>query len=378
MPDFDKWIADRTRGFDSSGIRRMFDLAAKLEDPINLSIGQPDFDVPQPVKTELIQAINDGKNGYAATQGMPVLRDKLQAEVDQQFGHDDRTAFVCSGTSGGLFLAVLATINPGDEVIYFDPYFVMYPAMVEMVGGKSVAISTYPNFKLDVEKVESAITDKTKMIILNSPSNPTGVCPSDQEIKAIAELAHQKGICLVSDEIYSKFTYDRPHVSAAKFNPDTIVIDGFSKSYAMTGLRVGYVSAPQALVQTMLKIQQYTFVCSPQPAQWAAAAAMDVDMSPYVASYKSKRDRILDGLKDDYEIVKPGGAFYLFPKLPWGNGQQFVDEAIANNLMVIPGSIFSDTDSHFRISYAADDAVIDRGVEVLCKIARNPPAGIGA
>ena len=378
MPGFDSWIADRTRGFDSSGIRRMFDLAAKLEDPINLSIGQPDFDVPQPVKAELIQAIQDGKNGYSLTQGMPVLRDKLQSEIDQQFGHDDRTAFVCSGTSGGLFLAVLAMIDPGDEVIYFDPYFVMYPAMVEMAGGKSVPISTYPDFKLDVAKVESAITDKTKMIILNSPSNPTGVCPSDEEIKAIAELAHSKGICLVSDEIYSKFTYDRPHVSAAKFNPDTVVIDGFSKSYAMTGLRVGYVSAPQELVQTMLKIQQYTFVCSPQPAQWAAAVAMDVDMSTYAASYKAKRDRVIDGLKNDYEIVIPGGAFYVYPKLPWGTGQQFVDEAIANNLMVIPGNIFSDSDSHFRISYAADDAVIDRGIEALCKIARNPPAGIGA
>ncbi len=378
MPNFDNWIADRTRGFDSSGIRRMFDLAAKLKDPINLSIGQPDFDVPEPVKAELIQAIQDGKNGYASTQGMPVLRDKLQADIDQQFGHDDRTVFVCSGTSGGLFLTVLAMIDPGDEVIYFDPYFVMYPAMVEMAGGKNVPISTYPDFKLDVAKVESAITDKTKMIILNSPSNPTGVCPSQEEIKAIAELAHRKGICLVSDEIYSKFTYDQPHVSAAKFNPDTVVIDGFSKSYAMTGLRVGYVSAPQALAQTMLKIQQYTFVCSPTPAQWAAAVAMDVDMSQYVANYKSKRDRLLDGLKDDYEIVKPGGAFYVYPKLPWGNGQQFVDEAIANNLMVIPGNIFSDADSHFRISYAVDDAVIERGIETLCKIARNPPAGIGA
>ena len=378
MADFDSWIADRTRGFDSSGIRRMFDLAAKLEDPINLSIGQPDFDVPETVKAELIQAIQDGKNGYSLTQGMPVLRDKLQSDIDQQFGHDDRTAFVCSGTSGGLFLAVLALIDPGDEVIYFDPYFVMYPAMVEMAGGKSVPISTYPDFKFDVGKVEAAITDKTKMIILNSPSNPTGVCPSDEEIKAVAELAHRKGICLVSDEIYSKFTYDRPHVSAAKFNPDTVVIDGFSKSYAMTGLRVGYVSAPNTLVQTMLKIQQYTFVCAPQPAQWAAAAAMDVDMSAYVADYKAKRDRLIDGLKDDYEIVVPGGAFYVYPKLPWGTGQQFVDEAIANNLMVIPGSIFSAADSHFRISYAADDAVIDRGVEVLRKIARNPPAGVEA
>ena len=373
MPEFDSWIADRTRGFDSSGIRRMFDLAAKLKDPINLSIGQPDFDVPQPVKDELIKAVTDGKNGNAATQGIPVLREKLQAQIDQQFGHEDREAFVCSGTSGGLFLSILALINPGDEVIYFDPYFVMYPALIEMAGGKSVAISSYPDFKLDLEKVEAAITDKTKMIILNSPSNPTGVCPSAEEIKAVAELAYKKGICLVSDEIYSKFTYDEPHVSAATYNPDTVVIDGFSKSYAMTGLRVGFVSGPSAIMQTMLKIQQYTFVCAPQPAQWAAAAAMDVDMSSYVATYKAKRNKLIDGLKDDYEIVKPGGAFYVFPKLPWGTGEEFIDNAIANNLMVIPGNIFSNHDTHFRISYAVDDAVIDRGIEALCKIARLRP-----
>lgn len=372
MPDFENWIADRTRGFDSSGIRRMFDLAAKLKDPINLSIGQPDFDVPPPVKSAMIDAINDGKNGYAATQGMPVLREKLQAEVDHAFGHDDRELFVCSGTSGGLFLAVLALINQGDEVIYFDPYFVMYPAMIEMAGGKSVKISSYPDFRLDVDKVEAAITDKTKMIILNSPANPTGICPAASEIQAVAELAQRKGICLVSDEIYSKFTFDGPHVSAAKFNPDTIVIDGFSKSYAMTGWRVGYVHGPTKLMQTMLKIQQYTFVCAPQPAQWAAAAAMDVDMTSYVDTYRDKRDRMIAGLKDDFEISKPGGAFYIFPKLPWGTGAQFIEEAIANNVMVIPGNIFSDHDTHFRISYAVDNAVIDRGIEALCKIARNP------
>jgi len=371
MPVFENWIAERTKGFDSSGIRRMFDLAAKLKDPINLSIGQPDFDVPSPVKAELIRSIEAGQNGYAPTQGIPVLREKLQAEVDQQFGHDDRELFICSGTSGGLFLSVLALLNPGDEVIYFDPYFVMYPAMVEMAGGKSVKISTYPEFKLDIEKVEAAITDKTKMIILNSPSNPTGFCPSREEIKAVAELAHARGICLVSDEIYSKFTYDEPHVSAAEFNPDTIVIDGFSKTYAMTGLRVGYVHGPSNLMQVLLKIQQYTFVCAPQPAQWAAAVALDTDMSEYVATYKAKRDRMIAGLKDDYEIVKPGGAFYIFPKLPWGTGQEFIQEAIANNMMVIPGNIFSDFDTHFRISYAVDDSVIDRGIEALCKIARN-------
>ena len=131
----DNWISERSKRFDASGIRRMFDLASKLENPINLSIGQPDFDVPESVRNELIAAVQGGKNGYSLTQGMPVLREKLQAEVDQEFGHDDRSVFVSSGTSGGLFLTVLSMVNPGDEVIYFDPFFVMYPAMLEMAGG---------------------------------------------------------------------------------------------------------------------------------------------------------------------------------------------------------------------------------------------------
>lgn len=370
MAEFDSWIANRTRNFDSSGIRRMFDLAANLKDPINLSIGQPDFDVPRPIIDHYIQALNDGKNGYALTQGIPQLRQRLQTEVADAFGHDDRNVFVCSGTSGGLMLTVLSLINPGDEVIYFDPFFVMYPAIIELTGGVSVKVSIYPDFKLDMQKLEDAITDKTKMIILNSPSNPTGVCFSNDEIKGVAEIAAKHGICLVSDEIYSKFVYDAPYVSAATYNPDCIVIDGFSKTYAMTGLRVGYVHGPQKIIETMLKVQQFTFVCSPHPAQWAGVAALDTDITPYVDQYRVKRDRLLTGLADKYEIVKPGGAFYAFPKLPDGvSGQSFVEKAIENNLMVIPGNIFSAQDSHFRVSYAVSDEKLDQGIEVLNRIA---------
>ena len=369
MNEFDQWIADRTRNFDSSGIRRMFDLAAKLEDPINLSIGQPDFDVPPVIKEELIKAIRDGKNGYTLTQGIVPLREKIQGLVDDQFGHNDRQAFVCSGTSGGLMLSIMATVNPGDEVIYFDPFFVMYPAIIELAQGTSVPVSIYPDFRIDIEKVREAITEKTKLIILNSPSNPTGVCFSNEDIKAVAELAAEKGICLVSDEIYSKFVYDEPYVSAATYNPDAIVIDGFSKTYAMTGLRLGFVHGPQAIVETMLKIQQYTFVCAPAPAQWAGVAALDFDMTDYVDSYRVKRDRLIEGISDNYEIVKPGGAFYVYPKLPWGTGQSFVEKAIENNLMVIPGNIFSKQDTHFRISYAASEEKLEDGIEVLNRLA---------
>lgn len=366
------WLADRTAAFDSSGIRRVFDLAATLKDPINLSIGQPDFDVPDSVKEACIAAINGGKNGYSQTQGIAPLRDKLQAEIDQKYSHDDRTVFVTSGTSGGLVLSMFAMVNPGDEVIYFDPFFVMYPPLIRLVGGVPVPIDTYPDFKIDVQKVADAITPKTKMILFNSPSNPTGVTPSEQEQQELATLAADKNIALVSDEIYSRFSYSERFVSPAEFNNRTIVIDGFSKSHAMTGWRVGFVHGPSEVVETMTKLQQYSFVCAPQPSQWAALQALDVDINEYRTQYQAKRDRIVDALKDDFEIEVPGGAFYIFPKAPWGTGTAFVEAAIKAGLLIIPGNIFSSRDTHFRISYAASDATIDRGIEVLKKLAKHP------
>jgi aspartate aminotransferase/aminotransferase len=366
------WIAERTHAFDSSGIRKVFDLAAKLENPINLSIGQPDFDVPEPVRQACIDAIRSRKNGYALTQGMPVLRDKLQANIDREYGHSDRSVFVVSGTSGGLVLAMLSLVNPGDEVIIFDPFFVMYEPLVKLVGGQRVLIDTYPNFRIDLNKVAEAITPRTKMIVLNSPANPTGVAATDQEVRGLAELAAEHDIVLLSDEIYREFCYDEPFVSPAKYNDRAVVIDGFSKSHAMTGWRLGFVHGPAEVINTMIKLQQYTFVCAPQPAQWAGAVAMDVDVSGYVEQYRKKRDMIVAGLSGTFELVKPGGAFYCFPKAPWGTGAEFVTRAIENSLLIIPGNIFSHSDTHFRISYAADDATIERGIEVLVSLAKRP------
>lgn len=349
----------------------MFALARQLKNPVNLSIGQPNFDVPEPIKQRMIQAVQEGHNGYAPTEGLPALREKLQTQIDHQFGHDDRKLFVASGTSGGLLLAALSIVNPGDEVIFFDPYFVMYPALIELAGGVPVKINSYPNFQIDIDQLEHAISDRTKMIILNSPSNPTGVSGETEAIKQVSQLAAQRGICLVSDEIYSRFCYDRPHVSPAVFNPQTIVIDGFSKSYAMTGWRVAYVHGPSDVIDTMIKLQQFTFVCAPHPAQIACTSALDTAIDSYVEAYRRKRDKLMEGLKDDYEFCQPGGAFYLFPRLPWGTGDQFVQAAINENLMVIPGNIFSDQDTHFRISYAVDDQTLDQGIEILQKLART-------
>ena len=266
------WISQRTEAFDSSGIRRVFDLAAKLSDPINLSIGQPDFDVPSEVKRAAIEAIETGKNAYSPTQGIAPLRERLEAEVAAQYpDHADRELFVSSGTSGGLVLAMLAMINPGDEVIYLDPYFVMYPALVRMCGGVPVPVDSYPDFRLDPDKIAAAVTPRTKMILVNSPGNPTGVTADGEAVEAVAKLAADREVALVSDEIYSRFFYDDHLVSPASFNDQTIVIDGFSKSHAMTGWRVGYVHGPREVISVMLKVQQYTFVCAPQPAQWAPA-----------------------------------------------------------------------------------------------------------
>nr|HPM84789.1 aminotransferase class I/II-fold pyridoxal phosphate-dependent enzyme [Candidatus Anammoximicrobium sp.] len=359
------WIAHRTTTFDSSGIRKVFDLGAQMKDPINLSIGQPDFDVPEPARQACIEAIQSRKNGYTLTQGLPVLREKLQRQVDAEFGHGDRKVFVSSGTSGGLLLAMLSMVNPGDEVILFDPFFVMYQPLVNLVGGTPVLIDTYPDFRIDLNRVADAVTPKTKLILLNSPANPTGTVATAAEIEGLAKLAAERNVALLSDEVYRAFCYDEPFLSPARFNDQTLVLDGFSKSYAMTGWRLGFVHGPAAVIDTMVKLQQYSFVCAPQPVQWAGAVALDLDISQCIDQYRHKRDLLYDGLADKYELVQPRGAFYAFPKAPWGSGTEFVTEAIRNGLLIIPGGIFSQRDTHFRLSYAADDAVIQRGIEVL-------------
>jgi aspartate/methionine/tyrosine aminotransferase len=368
------WIADRTASFDSSGIRKVFDLAAKMKNPINLSIGLPDFDVPDEIKQACVEAIHSGKNAYSQTQGIAPLRERLASDIAAAYPGSDRGLLITSGTSGGLVLAMLAMVNPGDEVIYFDPYFVMYPALVKLAGGVPVAIDSYPDFRMSAERVAAAITPKTKMILVNSPANPSGVTAHEEDLRAIAKLAAEKGIALVSDEIYSHFQYDTPFVSPAKFNDQTLVIDGFSKSHAMTGWRVGFVHGPPDVVAAMTKLQQFTFVCAPQPAQWAALRAMDVDLSHHIDDYRRKRDMIVEGLSGLYDLTRPGGAFYAFPRVPESagvaSGTEFVERAIANELLVIPGKIFSAHDTHFRISYAASDETLQRGIEVLRRLAK--------
>lgn len=367
----ERWIADRMRLIDASGIRKVFDLAARMQEPINLSIGQPHLDTPEPVKQALYAAVASGKNAYCQTQGIAPLVEKIQRSVDAEYGHTDRRVFISSGTSGGLMLALSVLVNPGDEVLIFDPWFVMYKHLTTLAGGKVVEIDTYPDFRLDLDRIRDAITSRTRAILVNSPCNPTGYVATADEMRGLALLAAEKDVPLISDEIYKTFCYDRPFVSPAKWNEQTIVIDGFSKSHSMTGWRIGWVHGPQHVIQQMLKLQQFTFVCAPHPVQYAGLAAWDCDVSANVAEYRAKRDFMLSQLKDLYEIEGAGGAFYLFPRAPWGTGSEFVAEAIRNNLLVIPGNVFSPHDTHFRLSYAADQTTLERGCEVLRRLAKG-------
>lgn len=366
-----RWIADRMHHIDASGIRKVFDLAATMKHPINLSIGQPHFDTPLPVQQALCDAVRQGKNVYSQTQGIKPLVDLIQQEVDRQYGHGDRQVFITSGTSGGLMLALAALVNPGDEVICFDPWFVMYKHLTTLAGGQTVLIDTYPDFRIDVNRVRDAITSRTKAVLVNSPCNPTGYVATADELRDLALLCRERDIALISDEIYRVFCFDRPFVSPATWNEQTVVIDGFSKSHSMTGLRLGWAHGPKHIIQEMIKLQQFTFVCAPHPVQWAGVAAWQCDISERVAEYRRKRDLIVRELRDDYEIHGAQGAFYLFLKAPWGTGSDFVAEAIRHELLIIPGGVFSQRDTHFRLSFAAEDETLLRGAEVLRKLARR-------
>ncbi|MFQ3652457.1 MAG: aminotransferase class I/II-fold pyridoxal phosphate-dependent enzyme, partial [Gemmataceae bacterium] len=363
--------AKRMQSIESSGIRKVFELARSIPDPINLSIGQPHHDVAEPIKQATIRAIEQGHNAYTITQGIPALRERLLQKLRRDYPDQERDLMIASGTAGGLVLALLACINPGDEVILFDPYFVMYPHLTRLAGGVPVLIDTYPDFSIDVDAVQDALTPRTRAVIVNSPSNPTGRVCTEQELRDLAQWCAQRELLLISDEIYAPFVYDRPFVSPAKFNPLTLVVDSFSKSHSMTGWRVGVVHGPPEIIRQMITLQQYTFVCAPSMAQWGALAACDYDPAEYVRDYKTKRDFMVRELSPYYELGDPSGAFYLFPRAPGGSGQAFVEKAIANRLLVIPGNVFSLQDSHFRLSYAASDETLARGVEILKRLAQT-------
>ena len=365
-------ISKRAGAFDSSGIRKVFDLAARLEDPINLSIGQPDFEMPPAAREAAKAAIDAGRNGYTPTQGISLLRNRLEEQVRRELGQPRRHLCLTSGSSGALVLVLMSLIDPGDEVIIFEPAFVMYRPLVEFLGGRCVVIDTAPDFRIDLDRVAAAISPATRAILLNTPANPTGVVADAGTVRDLARLAERRGVTLISDELYRSYCYDEEFASPALHSESVVVIDGFSKSHAMTGWRVGWVHGPQAVVDACTMLQQYTFVCAPQVGQWAALAALDCSMDLPLAECRRKRDTLMAGLRGHYQFVQPGGAFYLYPEAPGGSGKAFAERAVEQEkLLVVPGSVFGAADSHFRIAYTVTDQMLERGIAALQRLATS-------
>ncbi|MBI2940312.1 MAG: pyridoxal phosphate-dependent aminotransferase [Chloroflexi bacterium] len=358
----------RARAVESSGIRRVFDLGANLKDPINFSIGQPDFPVPPAVAEAAKKAIDDGFNSYTPTQGLARLREKVAAKLRRDNGVEARRddVLITSGSSGGIFLVLAAILDPGDEVIIPDPYFVMYPQLVGFLGARPVFVDTYPSFQLDPERIARAVTPRTKAIMLNSPNNPTGAVYSEAALRAVAAVASRHGLLLIADEVYEPFVYDgAAHFSVGSVYPPTVTINAFSKSHALTGWRIGYATGPSPIVEKMKELQQYTFVCAPSPAQAAALVALDLGPADGVRTYQRRRDLMYEGLRRRFDVTRPQGAFYIMPRVDESDATPFVERAIASNVLLIPGSVFSQRKTHVRLSFATSEEKIQRGVEIL-------------
>jgi aspartate/methionine/tyrosine aminotransferase len=363
---------------DASGIRRAFELGASLENPINLSIGQPDFPVPEGMKSGAIDAIRGDRNGYSLSEGVGPLNEAIRGHLARDLGWDaqdpDIGVMVTSGTSGGLLLSSLALLDPGDEAIVPDPWFVIYPQLGPLTGGRVVPCDTYPDFRMTAERVEPLITDRTKFVLVNSPGNPTGVVLTEQECRDLADLCRARGVQLVSDEIYDEFVFDDAVgaggtcPSPGRGDSGVLVIRGFGKTYGCTGWRLGYAAGPAALIAQMRKLQQFTFVCAPTPLQWGAVAAFDADLTDLIAGYQRRRDRVVEMLSPHTRISTPGGAFYAFFEVPPSlgiTGSTFVERAVAHRVLLVAGGVFSSRDTHVRLSFAVPEPVLEEGLEIL-------------
>jgi len=371
-------LSKRAAGIESSGIRRIFELVSSMDDPINLSIGQADFDVPEPVKRAAIEAIQAGHNRYTVTQGLPELNEAILDRLADRYGYKGRDGMVTSGVSGGLMLGFMAVLDPGDHVLIPDPYFTMYGVLAEMVSARWGSYDLYPESVLTEQSLEAGLTDRTRAILINSPSNPTGRTLTAAELDAVEAVSARHELLVISDEIYDEFVYDGPHESAVGHVSEQrlLVLGGFSKTYGMPGWRMGWAAGPAELLDAMRKMQQFSFVCAPSIAQHACLTALQTDMSEEISGYRNKRDRILDGIADLYDVATPGGSFYMFPRLPAGAGMQaFMDKCLERKLLVVPGSAFSSKATHFRISFAASERILDRGVEALRAVAEEFGSG---
>lgn len=392
--DIDRLVSDRARSVEASGIREVFKRRATMVEPIDFSIGQPDFNVPEELKSEAIAAIAANKHGYTLTQGITPLIERIASYVEADLGwpaaHTASSTIVTDGTSGALHLAMLALLNPGDEIILSDPYFVAYPHMARLCGAQATFCDTYPDFRMTAERIERCITPRTKAVLFNSPSNPGGIVMNSRECAEVLDLCRRRNILLISDEIYDEFCYSEsaeptgigpdparrrcPSPCRVKGSEDSILlVRGFGKTYGCTGWRMAYTTGPKALIEQMLKMQQYSFVCAPTPLQHACIRAFDVDMKPRVAEYEKKRNRVFERLAPLTGMAKPGGAFYAFVPVPpraAASGHEFFEKAAARNMLLVKGGVFSRRDTHVRISFACKDEMLERGLDMLTELMR--------
>jgi len=365
-----KKLAERLNDIDFSRIRKAFSLAYEIKNPLDLSIGQPDFDVPQVVKNFATKAIDLGFNKYTVTNGIFELRKAISKKLAEENNlyTSPNEIIVTSGTSAAIFLTFLVLIKPKDEVILFDPYFVTFKIMADFFNANLRIIDTYPTFQPDLQKLERAITPKTKLIIINSPNNPTGIVYKTSLIKGIVDIAKRNNAYILSDEIYEDFIYEGTHFSPGSIYRNTITINGFSKSCSMSGWRIGYVVAPKEIIKEMIKWQQFIFVCAPSIAQKAAIEALKYNNENQIKRYKVKRDIIYNGLKDYFDIRKPHGAFYIFVKCPYDQNK-FIQDLLKEKVVVVPGDVFSQRKGYVRISFANSNIVLKKAVSIFRKLA---------
>ena len=374
-----KYLAKHVNGLKPSGIRKFFDIAASMPDVLSLGIGEPDFVTPQPLLQAGIASLQGGETGYTSNAGIFELRAAIAAHLEKLYGvqYDPaKEVMVSVGVSEALYLALTALLEPGEEVIVPTPCFVSYQAEIILAGGVPVEIPSRfeDDFQPDVEAIRSAVTERTKAILLSYPNNPTGAVASAETLKAIGKIAEEHDLVVISDEIYDQLVYGVEHVCFAKLpgmQDRTITLGGFSKDYAMTGWRVGYAAAPEAILQGMLRIHQYTVMCAPTTGQRAALTALEQG-APFVVEMREEYDRrrrlIVDAMNEfGLDTFEPLGAFYAFPRITSTglDDDTFATELLkAEQVAVVPGSAFGPGGEGFvRCSYATAYDKIEQAME---------------
>ncbi len=381
------FCSERIATVPPSGIRRFFDIAATMEDVISLGIGEPDFDTPEPIVQAGIEALKRGETHYTSNSGLMELRRALAEHLDRLYGQTYNPAseiLVTVGVSEALYLALAATLDPGDEVIVPHPCFVSYAPEVVFAGGTPVIVPTTVenNFQVTAEDIAAAITPRTKALLIGYPNNPTGAVMSRERLNEIAAVVKQHDLLVISDEIYDRLVYGLDHVcfpSLPGMYNRTILLQGFSKAYAMTGWRIGYIAAPAEMLGMMRKVHQYTIMSAPSVSQYAALAALR-EGEPYVqemvAEYDRRRRLIVDGMNEiGLSCFEPQGAFYAFPsiEITGMDGNEFAETLLhEERVAVVPGSAFGEAgQGYVRCSYATAYEKIEKALERLQRFVRR-------